>query len=201
MRNGFRLFVMVTAFAASQTLSMAQSDDTTPPTLTALSFSATSVNVSATAQNLTVNATITDDKSGVNYGYVVFTSPSGQTAGYPQSGFFTIMSGNNLAGAYQTTVAFPQFVEPGVWTVSVYLRDNAGNSIISAVRYACESWFSRDVDRSRFDPRHDAPYLARCVLLAFHDKYLRGAADHYGKSSGRRQSIGRSFLEFFVLRD
>ena len=108
---------------------MAQSDDTTPPTLTALSFSATSVNVSATAQNLTVNATITDDKSGVNYGYVVFTSPSGQTAGYPQSGFFTIMSGNNLAGAYQTTVAFPQFVEPGVWTVSVYLRDNAGNSI------------------------------------------------------------------------
>jgi hypothetical protein len=123
----FRLFVMVAAFAASQTLSMAQSD-TTPPSLVALSFSAASVNVSAAAQNLTVNATITDDLSGVNYGWIEFTSPSGQTAGYP-SVFFTRISGTNLNGGYRATVTFPQFVEPGVWTASVYLRDNAGNSI------------------------------------------------------------------------
>ena len=128
MRNSFRFLVMVAAFAASQTLSMAQSD-TTPPTLVALSFSAPSVNVSTAAQNLTVNATITDDLSGVNYGYIGFTSPSGQTVGYPQSGFFARISGTDLNGGYQTTVAFPRFVEPGVWTAAVYLRDNAGNSI------------------------------------------------------------------------
>lgn len=129
MPNGFRLFTVVAAFAAAQTLSMAQSDDTTPPTLVTLSFSTASVNVSTAAQNLTVNATSTDNLSGVNYGYITFTSPSGQTAGGTQSGFFARTSGTDLNGGYQVTVPFPQFVEPGVWTASVYLRDNAGNSI------------------------------------------------------------------------
>jgi Dockerin type I domain len=129
VRNSFRLFVIVVASAASQTLSMAQSD-TTPPTLVALSFSASTVNVTTAAQNVTVNATITDDLSGFNYGYVGFTSPSGQTAGggFPAP-YFTRISGTALNGGYQVTVPFPRFVEPGVWTASVYLRDNAGNSI------------------------------------------------------------------------
>ena len=128
MRNSLRLFAMLAAFAASQTPSMAQSD-TTPPSLVTLSFSAASVNVSAAAQTLTVNATITDDLSGFNYGYIEFISPSGQTAGYYQSGYFTRISGTSLNGGYQVNVPFPKFVEPGVWTASVYLQDNAGNSI------------------------------------------------------------------------
>jgi hypothetical protein len=125
VRNSFRLFVMVAAAAASQTLSMAQSD-TTPPTLVTLSFSASTVNVTTAAQNLTVNATITDDLSGFWYGCITFTSPSGQTAG----NCFARISGTALNGGYQATVAFPQFVEPGVWTASVRLLDNAVNSII-----------------------------------------------------------------------
>ena len=124
MRNSFRLFVMVVAVAASQTLSMAQSD-TTPPSLVALSFSAASVNVSAAAQNLTINATITDDLSGVNFGYIEFTSPSGQFV----EGFFNRISGTSLNGAYQATALFPRFVEAGSWTASVYLIDSAGNNI------------------------------------------------------------------------
>src|ERR1022692_911942 len=124
VRNRFRLFVMVAAFAGLQTPSMAQSD-TTPPTLVALSFSAATVNVTTAAQNVTVNATITDDLSGFSNGYITFTSPSGQTAySYPGR-----ISGTALNGGYQATATFHQFVEPGVWTASVYLRDNAGNSI------------------------------------------------------------------------
>src|ERR1035441_2654376 len=46
VRNKFRLFVMVAAFAASQTLSMAQSD-TTPPTLVALSLDRKSTRLSS----------------------------------------------------------------------------------------------------------------------------------------------------------
>jgi hypothetical protein len=124
----FRFFVIAAAFAASQTLSMAQSD-TTPPALVALSFGAASVNVTAASQNLTVNATITDDLSGVSYGYIAFTSPSGQTVGRYPSGDFAKKAGTDLNGGYQVTVLFPQFVEPGVWTASVYLQDNAGNSV------------------------------------------------------------------------
>src|ERR1022692_2636244 len=114
VRNRFRLFVMVAAFAGLQTPSMAQSD-TTPPTLVALSFSASTVNVTTAAQNVTVNATITDDLSGFNFGYIWFTSPSGQTAGFD---YFGRISGTALNGGYQATVAFHQYVEPGVWTAS-----------------------------------------------------------------------------------
>ena len=124
----FRSLLIIAAFAASQTLCLAQSD-TTPPSLVALSFSAASVNVSAAAQNLTVTATITDDLSGFNYGNIQFTSPSGQTTGGFASGFFTRISGTNFNGGYQVAVPFPRFSEPGVWTASVYLRDNAGNTI------------------------------------------------------------------------
>jgi hypothetical protein len=122
-RYSFRLFVLLAACAASSTLSMAQSD-TTPPSLTSLSFSAGSVNVSAAVQNLTVNATITDDLSGVNYGGIEFFSPSGQ---YVSAGFSRI-SGTNLNGAYKATVAFPLFAQPGTWTAYVYIYDNAGNN-------------------------------------------------------------------------
>lgn len=124
MWKSIRCFGMVAAYAASQTLSMAQSD-TTPPTLIALSFSASNVNVSVAAQNLTINATITDDLSGVSYGGITFTSPSGQTFGE----VFNRISGTNLNGAYQATVSFPRFVEAGIWKASVYLQDNAGNHV------------------------------------------------------------------------
>jgi len=119
----FSLFLMIAAFAVPQTLLMGQSD-TTPPTLVALSYAA-SIDVSAAAQNLAVTSTITDDLSGFNYGYIEFTGPSGQSF----NGYFSRTSGTNLNGVYSATVAFPLFVEPGSWTTSVFLYDNAGNSI------------------------------------------------------------------------
>jgi hypothetical protein len=129
MKNGVRFFAIVAALAASQTLSMAQSD-TTPPTLVALSFGASSIDVSTAAQNLTVTATITDDLSGVSFANITFTSPSGQIAGgsYP-SGYLTRTSGTNLNGVYSTTVQFPLFEQPGTWTAAVELQDNADNFI------------------------------------------------------------------------
>jgi Dockerin type I domain len=124
MPRVFRLLIIVISFAASQTLSMAQSD-TTPPSLVALSLGASSVNVSTAAQNLTVNATVTDDLSGVDYGYITFTSPTFQGV----TGSFGRTSGTNLNGVYRATATFPKFVGAGAWTASVYLVDNAGNSI------------------------------------------------------------------------
>jgi hypothetical protein len=126
MRNRLLLLLTLVVIAAtSPTPVMAQVDDTTPPSLVALSFSAGSVDVSSAAQNLTVNATITDDLSGLNAGYIEFTSHSGQYA----YAYFNRISGTNLGGGYQATVVFPQFAEPGVWTAFVDLWDNDGNSI------------------------------------------------------------------------
>ncbi len=123
--SAIRLLAAVGAFALSPTLSMAQSD-TTPPSLVALSFSAASVNVSTAAQTLTVNATITDNLSGVRYGDIEFTGPTGQVTEFV---YLPRITGTDLNGSYQATVPFPRFVEPGVWTASVYLGDNAGNSV------------------------------------------------------------------------
>jgi hypothetical protein len=130
VRDSLRFLVVLIIFAASQ-MSLTAQSDTTPPTLTALSFGASSVNVSAAPQNLTVNATIIDDLSGVNFGNIQFTSPSGQIVGGLGSGsaYLARISGTALNGGYQATIQFPQFVEPGVWTASFSMRDNAGNSI------------------------------------------------------------------------
>jgi hypothetical protein len=125
-----------TLTASSPGLSLAKSNtfyigtlpisDTTPPSIVALSFSASSVDVSTAAQTLTVNATLTDDLSGVYNAYIQFQSPSGQLA----YGFLGRVSGNNLYGHYQATVPFPRFAEAGVWNAYLSLFDNAGNQIM-----------------------------------------------------------------------
>ena len=124
VRKLSRSFAVLLVVAAAQTPSMAQSD-VTPPTLVALSFGASSINVSSAPQMLTVTATITDDLSGVDYGYITFVSPSNQSF----TGGFYRTSGTDLNGQYQAAVSFPLFVEAGTWNASVYLQDNAGNHV------------------------------------------------------------------------
>src|ERR1035437_4925733 len=97
--------------------------DTTPPQLTAFSFTPSGVDVSATAQSVIVNATITDDLSGFYSGYVEFIGPNNQYV----IGSFSRTSGTALNGTYQATVTVPRFVAAGVWKASVQLQDSAGN--------------------------------------------------------------------------
>src|ERR1035438_2361435 len=97
--------------------------DTTPPQLTAFSFTPNAVDVSASAQSVTVNATITDDLSGVSYAYVYFVGPYNQQV----YGYFYRTSGTTLNGTYQATVTVPRFVAAGVWKAYVQLSDSAGN--------------------------------------------------------------------------
>lgn len=103
----------------------AQDSDTTPPSLMALSFSSATVDVTAGAQNLTVTATVVDDLAGWSWGYILFTSPSGQTS----YGYFYRLTGTALNGIYQAAAPFPRHAEPGVWTATVYLWDTTENSI------------------------------------------------------------------------
>ncbi len=122
MLSKYRLLTLTLTLSWSPVLILAQSD-TTPPSLTALTFGASTVDVSSSAQSLTVNATITDDLSGVSSANIQFRSPSGQTV----NGLFFMTSGTNLNGTYQGSASFPLFVEAGVWTATVSLFDNAGN--------------------------------------------------------------------------
>jgi len=101
--------------------------DTTPPQLAALSFQST-VDVSSGPRTISVNATITDDLSGVSLVFsprLQFTSPSGQQV----FGIFNFVAGSSTNGTYQANVPFPLYVEAGVWTTSFRAFDVAGNQI------------------------------------------------------------------------
>ncbi len=111
----------------------------TPPVLTAMSFSSTSVNVTSSSQSVTISLTLTNNLSGVNFNAVPFIyneltlqSPSGmQVLGITDiGGGFVLKSGTNFDGVWQATVTIPQFSEAGLWTVvSVNVYDNAENEL------------------------------------------------------------------------
>lgn len=109
---GFPVFVDVTGIP-----------DTTPPVLTALSFSPAAINTGAGPATVTVNFSATDDISGTISFSAAFISPSGQQMvqnyieGIPR-----------LAWTSSITLTFPQYSENGTWTMyQIGLDDNVGN--------------------------------------------------------------------------
>jgi len=107
----------------------AQISDTQPPHLTNIAFAPTSVDVTSTAQAVSITATVTDDLSGTSLVTVQFVSPSGLQFAPLNSAPMTRASGTPLNGFYGGTVIFPQFSEAGIWKLRVtQLRDTAGNT-------------------------------------------------------------------------
>lgn len=96
--------------------------DTTPPSIHSVTVSPTEIDASASSQNVTVTAVITDDLSGVSTNSnVEVYSPSGNQWSY---GFFNLVSGDT----YSATIGIPQFSESGIWRDwYFYLEDQVGN--------------------------------------------------------------------------
>ncbi len=87
------LFALMAAVALTIPMGAASgTSDTTPPELTALSLIPASVDITASAQTVTIDATITDDLSGVASSQIQFTSPSGNQY---QTGFFAAAGGDH----------------------------------------------------------------------------------------------------------
>jgi IPT/TIG domain len=110
----------------AHTVSVTSTEDNEPPQLAGLSFSASTVNVTAAPQTVAVTAHITDNLSGFASGSVVFRSPSGKRV--TETATFSKVSGTETDGMYEATVTFNQFIQSGKWKVrGVDLRDNVGN--------------------------------------------------------------------------
>ena len=71
------LVFVVTFFWTSLSLVLAQTEDVTPPTLTALSFTPTTINTTTGPAVVTVSVSATNDLSGVRPVIVNMVSPSG----------------------------------------------------------------------------------------------------------------------------
>ena len=110
------------------TLTVASTQDVTPPQLTGFTFSPIFVDTTSGDATVTVNLHITDDLSGVSScGAVWFSSPSGGQLAI--SSPLALISGTALDGQYQGTVTIRKYSEAGTWIVSrIVLCDNAGNS-------------------------------------------------------------------------
>ena len=98
--------------------------DTTPPNLTAFSFTPATIDVSSGPNTVTISAAVTDDLSGATIFQVGLVSPSG---GASQSGSASFKATPLTTG--WVPVTFPQGSEEGIWTVStVFLSDAVGNT-------------------------------------------------------------------------
>lgn len=103
----------------------AQISDIEAPKLVSISFTPASIDVQSLPRTVTVTAEITDNLSGVNYGYVSFYSPT--RAEYFLAYLYRV-SGNSLAGVYTGTAVFLPGIESGNWLLdNFYAYDMAGN--------------------------------------------------------------------------
>jgi hypothetical protein len=106
------------------TLSVTSTTDSTPPTLSALSFAPTSINAASHSANLTLSFHVTDDLSGATTFQAAFVSPSGAATQTAAASFTAATSATGTA-----TTTLPQGSETGTWVLtSVFLADAAGNT-------------------------------------------------------------------------
>jgi hypothetical protein len=104
--------------------------DTTPPVVAALSVTPQVVDTRASGADVTLEARLTDDLSGVS----TSASPadcagsfSHVTAQSATGGFAGALFEPTGADTYTATLGLPRFAEPGVWSLRLLLSDCAGN--------------------------------------------------------------------------
>ncbi len=106
----------------------AQISDTTPPTLSALTFTPDSVDVTGAPGLVVITATVQDDLAGTSLVQAQFRSPSGLRS-LPTTTllFMPRIGGTALNGVYRGTLPIPRFVEGGDWHLQLTLRDTTNN--------------------------------------------------------------------------
>lgn len=106
-------------------LTVTSDPDTVAPGLTDLALVPSAVTVSAAAQNVACNMTVTDAKSGVGTATCVLSGPAGTQVRGCTSNAPT--SGTRNSGVFSCTASIPRFADAGTWTSAVFLVDQVGN--------------------------------------------------------------------------
>ena len=130
----YRLLAMLTCLFAVQT---ACAQDTEPPNVLSFDFDPKAVDTSASSQEITFTARLTDDLSGVDLSTQArFCSPSGNQ--FVDVGFWPpggLISGDELDGIYESKLTLPQHSEQGTWKIEYFL-------LVDKVRNT--RWLNRD---------------------------------------------------------
>ena len=116
------LMTMAPAIAQSNT-------DTLPPQLISLTLGNTSIDASGGSVTQHIQARITDNLSGVNYGNAFYNFyDNGAYKTFAASfGDYNRVSGTSLDGIYDTTLTIPQYAAQGTYNLSFSTSDKASN--------------------------------------------------------------------------
>jgi len=105
--------------------------DSTGPEILSLSFGRSAIDTSSGDPDVSVTLHITDDLSGVNYGYVYLQT---QAASQPNNTrsitcfVGQLASGSRIDGMFTGTCQFPHYAQSGTWYVyNLYTYDMVGN--------------------------------------------------------------------------
>jgi hypothetical protein len=110
------------------TLQVSSTPDTTPPNITAFSFTPATIDTTAASANVTANFTLTDNFAGVSFFQMSFVSPSGVSSQATSKSFTPATTVTD-----SVMLTFPRFSEAGTWTISsVFVEDAAGNTLVLA---------------------------------------------------------------------
>ena len=132
---------VITVLIAALHCSYGQTPDSAPPRLIGMSLTPAEVDVRNSSQDVTISLTLTDNLSGVTFGYpflyeeFILRSPSGKQVikitNSSSNSSFQLFSGTSLNGVWQQSVTIPAFSESGQWTVaSLTVPDAAQNQLV-----------------------------------------------------------------------
>jgi hypothetical protein len=105
--------------------------DNTPPTLTSLHFTPSTIDVRGGPQPVKIDATVTDAQSGsavMSVFLTVFnTATQAATSGGSNPPQMVLVSGDSNDGTYSGTATIPQYTRSGRWSAEVTVSDLLGN--------------------------------------------------------------------------
>src|ERR1700682_3637711 len=85
-------------------LQVSSASDSTPPNISAFTFTPATIDTTAASADVTVNFTLTDDLAGASYFQVVFASPSGNSSQTVSKSLTPALTVTD-----SVTVTFPRF--------------------------------------------------------------------------------------------
>ena len=108
-------------------LTITSDPDVIAPALTTFTVPPGAVNVSAAAQNVTCNMTLTDAKSGVAFASCQLSAPAASSTQTAACGAAAPTSGTRNNGLFSCVATIPRYADAGTWTSAVLAIDQVGN--------------------------------------------------------------------------
>lgn len=121
--------ISATAGSLSHSVTVSVQDDRTPPSITSLSFTPSTVRLAGGDVVMTFTVRAVDTESGVGTARVLLSQPGSPAGSHPLHRCIadSPVSGTAQDGVWQCTISLNRHLPSGNWSASAILTDRAGN--------------------------------------------------------------------------